>query len=846
MKTQPRERAITLKLIVGILLILVLVFAGGKLTYDSFNHLKQSMGQLTETNPKLSALNRILFLISQSENSFRKYTLQRGDSLQGVYEAQMAQIDSTLDELYFLPDTSPNWETKLDSVETLWENKRQKLNRFADLKKNLERYDSYKVVLDKANSDAAKVEEQQAAMPSRGTRQEQEQEAAADSFRPTMPLLFRKFRKPVLNYLKSYFEAQQVPEENTVNLNQLENILDEVKDDDTRYKNMAKYLELTILRDNANITAQIRAIISELERDERMVQREGFRAANAEINRSVNQLFRLTLFTTAAAIILVLLIISDVAKSAKYKRQLRSAKNRAERLSKVKEEFLANMSHEIRTPLNAILGYADQMKGRKLDSTTAHYANIISTSSEHLKTIVDDVLDLSKIESGKMVLEKVGFSIKQIVQEVASLLSMKAEDKGISLEVFTNELTVTNVLGDPHRLRQILLNLAGNAIKFTEEGFVEIAASSELDHETEMLSVTISITDTGIGIPPEKQHLIFEDFSQADSSTTRKFGGTGLGLSISKQLAALHDGQISVESDGVNGSEFKVQLYYPIAQGELAPTATGKRERPPLPQDLRLLVVDDDPVNLQLSQLILDKHGIAADYANSGSKALQLFAQHGYGLVFTDIQMPEIGGIELTEKLRSWPDTAKTKVPIVALTANVMPEKLAQFKKAGIDSTLLKPYKESDLIDKLYEMLVGKHAEAPQSGIKPIPEAQKHAFKDPIFTLEGYAGFCAGDDHEMQLLLTSFLENDRAHLTQMRQMLSEKNTAQISFVAHKMITHYRNLGVSKAIPILAQLEMTDPEAEWSPSLEKNVKRLLNIGTVLHQKLGEYLHQQQAS
>ncbi len=560
MGREPGYKNTRVKLILGFSIITLLAITASITAYNSFKNLEKSVERLSEPNPRLSILNLTLYLITQSENTFREYTLGRDDSLLLTYRLQMDTIQRSIESLRPLVAENTGQLARLDSVSRLWEEKHKSLERFSALKRSAEQFDAYSEVLDKANTDAPKKNEGKKEEISRNTRPAETETPG----RATIPLLFRKFKKPVLGYLKGYFELKKTSE-NVVEIEELQTILDEVKGSQDSKQEIARLQELELLRKNSMLTDKIRSIISELEHKERQVEMQNVETVNAEVQSASQTLVMLTASALVLSIIFVSLVLSDVSRSHYYRKQLTRAKLRAERLSKAKEEFLANMSHEIRTPLNAILGFSEQLSQLVKGHPQQGYLKAIYSSSEHLLSTVNDILDISKIESGKLRFEEVPFSVAQVADEVVAALGIKATEKSLSLESIYEDDASTVVIGDPFRLRQILFNLVNNAIKFTEEGFVEVECNVQKIKEQNLLKCELVVSDTGIGIPPIKQRAIFEDFSQADSSTTRKYGGTGLGLALSRHFCRMLGGTIEVASQPGSGSTFTVTLPAEIA-----------------------------------------------------------------------------------------------------------------------------------------------------------------------------------------------------------------------------------------------------------------------------------------
>jgi signal transduction histidine kinase/FixJ family two-component response regulator/HPt (histidine-containing phosphotransfer) domain-containing protein len=497
------------------------------------------------------------------------------------------------------------------------------------------------------------------------------------------------------------------------------------------------------------------------------------------------------------------LSLRDMMSHRQTAEELMRAREAAEAASHAKSLFLSTMSHEIRTPLNAIIGMAEVLTETPLSLHQQQFVETLNTAGENLMAIVNDILDISKIEMGHFQLEQLPFDLRELVEKTCEIFAVHAHKKNLKLVTNFHNNALLQVEGDPNRLRQILINLIGNAIKFTETGEIVVEVKQKKKKDKEWVTIKFSVSDTGIGIPVEKQNTIFKRFTQVDSSTTRKYGGTGLGLTIVRYLVRLMRGKIWVESQPNYGTRFTFEVFFKRQPPKKA--GLEKQKKVPLQQDAtetdplsvteevqqvqhqarRILLGEDSVPNQNVVKAFLINAPVWIDIADNGKTALDKFKNNHYDLALMDIQMPIMDGLTAVTKIRAWEkETGRKATPIIAMTAHASTVDIDKSMAAGCNKFLAKPVKKKAFLQVLSKYL---------GNLQQVRSDDQHTTVP--FTVNRENRLPQHGDHEnivvyldpvLKPYIPGFIESVMESMTQIGNYLEQKNFDEIRMIAHKL------------------------------------------------------------
>jgi len=630
------------------------------------------------------------------------------------------------------------------------------------------------------------------------------------------------YQKNVLQKYVDYLN-QNIPDDSTNTLSKQasdsilansKKLLSSVKMRAEKKKESLNFQENKLLKNEIAISEQLRKVL-------RIIEREII--INSIKNNSLKEksLKKVNEIVTASAIIgLVLtlffsiLIVSDYSKSQLYKKQLEIANFKTKNLLKSREQLISTVSHDLKTPLSTIVGYSELLGNSDVNTKQSYFIKNIKNSSEYITQLVQDLLDFSQIEAGKISIEKVPFLLPEIIDEVAKSIQTVYKQKNIDLIINVDEKLNSRIVGDPFRLKQILSNIIGNAYKFTEEGFIKISA-----YISDENFFTITIEDTGIGIEKSNQKLVFEEFAQANEGIEKKYGGTGLGLSICQKIISILGGNLQLESTFGKGSTFEIQLplLFDTSQNSISETKNT------ISGDIKkqtFVVLDDDINLLNLTSGVLRQEGHNVLSFNSAFKVLEAIKSTSFDFVITDIQMPEMDGFAFLEKLKNSGNAAYKNQPVIALTGRTDLD-FSVYSKAGFTTVIKKPYSPKVLLETIGHIL--ENDELPDTEIIENDENNS----SQLYSLKTLNEFLGNDNEALKEVIKSFIESSVENLTFLKNAITEENRDEIKSIAHRIAPMFKQIEAREIGDILKKLEKNDFEISEMKSVFKDLEEKTN-------------------
>lgn len=766
--------SITFTVFAGYLLLAALGGFAVWFAYDQVVNYTTMTERKNTGNRKLLLVGEAATKLYEAESLSRQLIQTANVSGLEQYSEKIDSIKLTLDVLqeYHLDRSLDN---EIDSIDMLLNQKAENLKQLVELRATGETESYYSRVLNELRKVDESFEE------------------------PNYNQRFKDLEPHQRSLLIKLLEMARVENPEPANITadslivSVRNVLTQLQLQERRYRQELRKRENELLENELKLNTKLRALFTNIETEERttsLAQVSNWQRTLEETSQIIAVLGAISFLVI---LLFIFLVIKNVASSKRYRLELEKAKNYAESLLKSREQFMNTVTHDLRSPLNSVVGYAGLLEKTNLNKSQDRYLNQLKKSSYYLLHLVNDLLDLSKLEAGKMTVDELAFNPKNLIEEtVENAVPPEKPNAVIIKTVIAKELDQA-LITDPFRLKQILTNLVSNACKFTEEGSVTV--KGWLDEKREKPVLNIEVKDTGIGISKEQREKVFEEFSQENTTIERRFGGSGLGLAISKKLTDLLQGDISLESEPGVGSTFLVRI--PVKKGKKTEDQIPSKESAPKKLDkFSVLIADDEPAQLGLLKEFIRSTGMSYSTARNGKDALEKIKSNKTDLVLTDIQMPEMDGFQLLKNLKK--DPQLREIPVIALSgqANVSAR---EYRKMGFSGSLLKPYSSNQLLRNIEEVL---HVEI-EKRKEPLLN-QNETVKS--YTLSEIKTFSGEDQDALNAILQAFVDSTAANLKDLKISFEKEDLERVSAIAHKMLPMFRQLGATSPVEKLKLLE----------------------------------------
>ncbi len=808
------------------LVIAAAVITAGYLAYDSMSRIVYSVHQEAKPDNRLFLFKEINNDLASLENAARLYILSNQEEELLLFDTLLGQISDKLDLIPTLPSEGEEERILTDSIHNL---ALQKQELWQEL-----------LSLHMANQEAG------ATFSGIYSKLDEQRVDTVTTHQKKKGFFRRMFSRDKTTLDTAYVARSLNREEIKKEVQDLQSL---IQKEGEKARNIT-VLESRLIEENMRITASLNGMISLAE------QRKATRLAekSEEVDRLARQAYRQLAAYSATAVLLLLIalfvLFSYLKKTRAYQKALRDARQKAENLAHAKEQFAANVSHELRTPVNAIAGLTELALQREMEPETKELVTVISKSSQHLKNIINDTLDFSKIEARKIVFDSVDFSPAETCREVLSIQQYEAARKGLALHFQPVGELPGALLGDPVRLKQILLNLIGNAVKFTGEGAVTLRLDARNPgHNKVWLLVTVE--DTGPGMSKQDLHVIFDEFVQAKSTSGMKQSGTGLGLYIVKKLVELQGGKIHIESEPGKGTCVKLEI--PYAQGDvqrIGAEAYHTVWSPGLLKGISVLVADDDEYNTFLLRKIFQKWGVSLTEAKNGKEAVEATTNRAFDVILMDVHMPEMEGPEAAKIIREKHPLTR----IIAVTATLHPEELKACREAGMEHMLIKPFSERELFEALQQVVAPgqeKNPDQPQMTVavtgeatlqpqKTAPGAGEESPLPPPASIKELENLTDGDPDFLREMITLFITSTSVAREEIRHCLDDGDPKSIFEKAHKIAASCKQIQAVRLYDLVKNLE-AESRKESPPETLRDLFRLMETEMKqVHDFLGGYL------
>ncbi len=773
------KRSVTFKIIAGYLVAGLLAVTAFWVIYRQLNNYTQITEIKSENNEKLFLVGETITGLYEAESLTRNIIQTSDVSKFTLYKTKIDTILQTINKVSEISDDTLQTK-KIDSIKYLIDSKNKNLEELIKIYEQRKQKGLYETAI----NELKKVNKSFGGYENYDIR-----------FKDYDPRT-RRALIDILEYTKKD-NAKRLTNQTVDSLaSSVKQVLAELEQKDKRYKREISIKENNLLKNDQIITKQLRDLLAAIELNERKQYFKRLEASNEVLNNTSNIIVVIAAISLLIAIIFLYLITKDVSKSQKYRNELEAEKTYTESLLKTRESLINTVTHDLRSPLNTVIGYSDLLERTGLNNKQKHYLDHLKKSSDYILHLVNDLLDLSKLEAGRMVIEELPFSPKKLIENTISSVIPINDKKDLDIQIITDDQLKKQYLSDPFRIKQILTNLVNNAYKFTDEGSI-IIESKIIENGLSEKQLVISVKDTGIGITKDQQRHIFEEFSQGDDDTEKRYGGFGLGLAITKKIIELLNGKIELISELNEGSEFI--FYIPIKLSHLlAPEEENEISEIQNFFNKKVLIVDDDPSQLSLTSEVASLAGLSYDVCENGVDAFSLIQTNTYDLILTDIQMPKMDGFELLEAIKN--NTDQSNLPVIALSGRTDTSFL-EYQEAGFAGSLRKPYAPKELIDLIAEIL--------RVDIIDYEDTAVNTSINEKYSLNDLMLFAHGDSDSLYAILDTFYESTIDNLKELKNKVEKQDIHHIKRIAHKMLPMFKQIKAKEVIPILEKLEHPD-------------------------------------
>lgn len=775
-----------IKILFSYVVLLALVVTVGWFLYSENVVYNKLENKIALEKTKILRVSKLFSNVYKTESLARKTIQTNSEKDFKSYLIETDSLKSRIDTLKQIVTTQYQ-KTLLDSVTYLLSEKTENIRQLKTIKNKADDEVSVNTAIDEITKMEFKL------------RKLELQDFTKD------PNELGSYQRNVLQKYVDYLN-QNIPDDSTNTLSKQasdsilansKKLLSNVKLKAEKKKESLNFEENKLLKNEIAISEQLRKVL-------RIIEREII--INSIKNNSLKEksLKKVNEIVTASAVIGLLLtvffsilIVSDYSKSQLYKKQLEIANFKTRNLLKSREQLISTVSHDLKTPLSTIVGYTELLDNSDINTKQSYFIKNIKNSSEYITQLVQDLLDFSQIEAGKITIEKVPFLLPEIIDEVAKSVQAVYKQKNIELLISSDEKLSGKIIGDPFRLKQVLTNIIGNAYKFTEEGFIKITADIVNDDHYFM----IRIEDSGIGIEKENQELIFDEFTQANENIEKKYGGTGLGLSICQKIIAILGGDLNLESTFGKGSIFEIKLpllFDPSIHIEKTSEKVISNFK-----KLTFIVIDDDINLLNLTSSVLRQQNHEVLSFNRAIEALETIRNTNFDFIITDIQMPEIDGFSFIEKLKNTTNSFYKNQPIVAITGRADLD-FSVYTKAGFTTVIKKPYSPKIMLETIQRIL-NDDILLDNEIVKTEQEPTSKSYS--LATLKEFLG----SDQSSKEFIESFMESTKLNLNNLEKAITEQNETEIHSIAHRIAPMFRQIQAHEIGEILKTLEETNFE-----------------------------------